>query len=171
MSQDLYSQFLRFYVAESAAGTLTEGDPIMTGASVNRVGGQNIALEIHAVCVRVEWPQDLPATGALEYVKFALSTRSGLTDMPTLDEEHVIYMNCREIKAGVGTYLPLIFDGNAYMPAYYEFKYPLLISHNKIYPYIKSSNSSVAGACWGFILFTYVLLDADLAIEALEAFR
>lgn len=171
MSQDIYSQFLRFDVEESAAGTFTEGAPIMTGASVNRIQGQNIALEIHAIGVGKTFPQDLPASGATEDVSFALSTRSGLAAFPNLDDEHVIHINQTLVKAGVAVYLPLVIEHGQYMPNYVEFKHPLLISHPKLYPYLLSSNSSAKARVRGFILFTYVLLDADLAIEALEAYR
>lgn len=171
MSEDIYSQYLRFSVTESAAATFTEGDAILTGASVNRVQGQNIALEIHAIGSHPSMPQDLPSTGAEEKVEVVLSTRSGLAAMPNIDEEHVIYKNAIMIKAGVGTYLPLIWTRDLDMPAYVEFKYPVLISHARIYPYIKSTNSSQTASWDGFLLFTYVLLDADLAIEALESFR
>lgn len=171
MSEDIYSQFLRFSITESAAATLTEGEAILTGASVNRVGNQNIALEIHAVNAQMTTPEDSPSAGGEEYVRFALSTRSGLTAFPSMDDESVIFATSIELRAGVATYLPLVYRNDRYMPNYVEFKHPLLISHPKIYPYIISSNSSAAATCKGFILFTYTLLDADLAIEALEAFR
>lgn len=171
MSEDVYSQYIRGSVTESAAATFTAGSAILTGASVNRIKGQNIALEIHAIGASCSWPQDLPASGANESVSFALSTRSDLAAMPDLDEEHVIYRTQIRIEAGVAVYLPLIAQTDEYMPAYVDFKHPLLISHPKIYSYIVSSNSSSAASCFFFLLFTYVLLDADLAIEALEAFR
>lgn len=171
MSEDIYSQYLRFAVTESAAATFTEGSAILTGASVNRVQGQNIALEIRAISAQLPTPQDLPSTGATESVIFSLSTRSALAATPNMDDEHVLYMQGVAVKAGAATYLPLIMRTDQYMPSYVEFDPPLLISHTKLYPYIVSSNSSVAAAMFGFILFTYVLLDADLAIEALEAFR
>lgn len=171
MSQDIYSQFLRFEIEESVNATFTEGSAILTGASVNRIQGQNIAIEVHAIGVELSMPEDLPATGATEYVGICLSTRSGLTTMPNLNAEHLIYRNQKRLKAGVGTYLPLIFTPDEYMPQYTDFKNPLLISHAKLYPYIISSNSSSKATGFGFLLFTYVLLDADLAIEALETFR
>jgi hypothetical protein len=123
------------------------------------------------VNIGLSWPEDLPSAGAEEYVIVFLSTRADLTAMPDLDDEHVIAITALNLHAGVATYLPLISRTNRYMPPYIEFKHPLLISHPKIYAYIKSSNSSAAASAKGFILFTYVLLDADLAIEALEAFR
>lgn len=171
MSEDIYSQFLRFTVKESAASTFTEGAAILTGASVNRVQDKNIAMEIHAIGAQIPTPQDLPSTGNTESVVFSLSTRSGLTATPNFDDEHVIYQTGVAIKGGVGTYLPLIMRTDQYMAPHTEFKYPLLISHAKLYPYIISSNSTSLAEMFGFILFTYVLLDADLAIEALEAFR
>lgn len=171
MSQDIYSQYLRWKVTESAASTFTEGDAILTGASVNRVQNQNIALEIHAIGVNLSLPADAEVANTTESVTFCLSTRSGLTAMPNLDEEHVIFINQTIKKAGVATYLPFILDRDNYLPRYVEFKYPILISHPKIYPYLVSSNAAATSTCYGFMLFTYVLLDADLAIEALEAFR
>lgn len=171
MSQDIYSQYLRFSLSESAASTFTEGNAILTGASVQRVADRNIALEIHAIGVQIPFPQDLPATGATESIVFTLSTRSGLTATPTMDEAHVIYQCQIALKGGVGTYLPLVYRNDQYMPPYVEFKYPLLISHERLYPYVISSNSSGTADIYGYLLFTYVLLDADLAIEALEAFR
>jgi len=171
MSEDIYSQFLRFQVQESAASTFTGGSPILTGASVNRVADKNIALEIHAINAQLSMPADAPASGAIEQVLFCLSTRADLTGMPTMDAEHVIYMTNVVIKAGVAVYLPLILDRFGYMPPYVEFRYPLLISHAKLYPYLISTNVAAAASMYGFLLFTYVLLDADLAIEALETFR
>lgn len=171
MSEDIYSQFLRFEVQESAASTFTGGTAILTGASVNRVADKNIALEIHAINAQLSFPKDSPAAGATEYVLFALSTRSDLSSMPNMDEEHVVFMTMVAVTAGVAVYLPLVLDRLAYMPPYVEFKYPLLISHAKLYPYLLSTNSINAASMYGFLLFTYVLLDADLAIEALESFR
>ncbi|GAI25675.1 unnamed protein product, partial [marine sediment metagenome] len=97
-----------------------------------------------------------------------LSTRSGLVDMPQISEEHVIYRTQIRVEALT---LTEVLIRQEYMPAYVQFKHPLLISHPKIYPYVLSSNSATLGACYFFILFTFVLLDADLAIEALEVFR
>lgn len=171
MSSDIYSQYLRFEVTESAASTLTVGSAILTGASVNKVQGQNIAMEVHAICAELSNPADLPSTGAVEYVRFALSTRSDLTSMPGLQEEHVLFKTEYMIKAGVGTYLPLISIRDRIMPPYVEYKLPLLISHAKLYPYVQSSNSAATASVYGYILMNYVLLDADLAIEALEVFR
>lgn len=171
MSEDIYSQFLRFDVTESAAATFTEGSAILTGASVNRIQGQNIALEIHAIGVAMSHPADLPSTGASEYVKFTLSTRSGLAASPAINEEHVVYQCQTTVEGGVGTYVPLLYINDNIMPPYVEYKHPLLISHAKLYPYVISSNSAAAATVKGYILFTYVLLDADLAIEALESFR
>lgn len=171
MSEDIYSQYLRISITESANSTFTEGDAILTGASVQRLKDQNIGIEIHAIGCHPSWPEDLPSTGAREQVTFCLSTRSGLTVMPNFDAEHVIYIHQVGLEAGVGTYLPLVLDRESYMPAYVEFKHPLLLSHPKIYAYIQSTNSSATATCRAYILFTYVLLDADLAIEALESFR
>jgi len=171
MSEDIYSQFLRFSVEESAASTFTVGSPILTGASVNRVADKNIALEIHAINAQLSFPVDAPAAGAKEYVAFALSTRSDLAALPHMDAEHVIFLTMATLKAGVAVYLPIVLDRQGYMPPYVEFKYPLLISHAKLYPYILSTNASSPASMYGFLLFTYVLLDADLAIEALESFR
>lgn len=171
MSEDIYSQYLRFAVTESVASTWTEGSAILTGASVNRVAGKNIAMEIHAINAQIGMPQDNPAALATESIIFCLSTRSGLAAAPSIDEEHVIYMCQVGIRAGVAVYLPLILRTDFFMPPYVEFKHPLLISHPKIYPYVISSNSSSPTTVRGFLLFTYVLLDADLAIEALESFR
>lgn len=171
MSQDIYSQFLRFQVEESAASTLTEGTAILTGASVNRVADKNIALEIHGIQASIPMPQDLPAAGTTEDIAFCLSTRSGLSAFPNIDDEHVIYITQMIVKAGIATYLPLITRNDQYMPPYVEFKHPLLLSHAKIYPYVLSSNSSTKANVRGYLLFTYVLLGADLAIEALESFR
>jgi len=171
MSEDIYSQFLRAEVQESANATFTVGNAILTGASVNRVGGQNIALEIHAIGVGLSHPEDLPSSGGVENIAFALSTRDDLSGMPELNDEHVIFKNKTEVRAGATTYLPLVVDKDVDMPHYIEFKHPLLISHPKIYPYILSTNSTVQGIGRIFIMFTYVLLDADLAIEALESYR
>lgn len=171
MSEDIYSQFLRATVEESTNATFTEGDAILTGASVNRIQGQNIAMVIHAIGVELTHPEDLPGTGAMEYVKCCLSTRSGLTAMPSLDAEHVIYLNQTQIEAGVGTYLPLMYINDSIMPPYVEYKHPLLISHAKLYLYVLSSNSSAKATARIVITHTFVLIDADLAIEALEAFR
>jgi hypothetical protein len=169
--EDIYSQFLRGNVAESAASTFTAGAAILTGASVNRVGGKMIGMEIHAIGVESSKPQDLPSTGNREYVAFALSTRSDLTAMPGINEDHVVYKNQVSIDAGVGTYLPLLEDRDSPMPRYMEFKSPLLVAHDKLYPYILSTNSSAAASVAFWILFTYVLMDDAIAIEALEAFR
>ena len=171
LSEDIYSQFLRFQVQESAPSTFTGGSPILTGASVNRVGDKNIALEIHAINAQLSFPVDSPGAGVVEQVLFCLSTRSDLAAMPTMDAEHVIYMTNVAVKAGVAVYLPLTLDRGGYMPSYVEFKYALLISHAKLYPYLISTNAGASASMYGFILFTYVLLDADLAIEALESFR
>jgi hypothetical protein len=171
MSEDIYSQFLRFTFTESANATFTGGPAVLTGASINRIQGQNIALEIHAIMCALTFPEDLPATGTEEYVSFAISTRSDLVAMPAMSDEHVIYRTQNSLYSGAGTYLPLIHNKDGYMPPYVEFKYPLLVSHTKLYPYLLSSNSSAPAGCYVYLLFTYVLLDADLAIEALEAFR
>ncbi len=171
MSEDIYSQFLRGYIEESAAATFTEGNAILTGASVNRVQGQNIAMEIHAIGAQLGHPQDSPAAGGTEYVTFCLSTRSGLAAFPNMDDEHVLYVTQIAVRAGVAVYLPLAVNYDEKMPKYVDFKKPLLISHAKIYPYIHSTNSSAAAKAYFFLLHTYVLLDADMAIEALETFR
>lgn len=171
MSEDIYSQYLRFTANESAASTFTQGTPILTGASVNRVAGKNIALELHAINAQLSFPVDAVAANSLEQVIFCLSTRSDLSGMPYMSDEHVIYMTSIVIRAGVAVYLPLTLDRQGFMPPYVEFKHPLLISHPKIFPYILSSNVASPASMYGFILFTYVLLDADLAIEALESFR
>lgn len=171
MSEDIYSQFLRGDLTESAASTLTEGTAVMTGASVNRVADQNIALEIHSIGCTHSHPEDAPAANSVENSAFCLSTRSGLTTMPEQDEEHVIYKNKYEVRAGVATYLPMQILQDVEMPHHVEFKHPLLISHPKIYPYLLTTNSGTAGRVRFIIAFTYVLLDRDLAIEALESFR
>lgn len=169
MSEDIYSQYLRWTVTESAAATFTGGSAILTGASVARIKDQNIALEIHAISCQAGLP-DIPAAGAIEYVQVAISTRDDLTAMPTMDDEHVVYLHQQYVRGGVATYVPLIQSENRYMPPFIEFKHPLLISHTKLYPYIQSTNAA-AQTVNGFILFTYVLLSDALAIEALEAYR
>lgn len=171
MSEDIYSQYLRFALTESGASTFTEGDAILTGSSPHRVGGQNIALEIHAIGVDLSFPADNPSAYGNESVTVALATRSGLTTMPNIDEEHCVYKNGLYNRAGVGTYLPMNVNRHRFMPSYVQFKHPLLISHPKIYPYILSTNSAAAATGRGYLLFTYVLLDQGMAIEALEAFR
>lgn len=171
MSEDIYSQFLRFSLDESAATTFTAGDAILTGAKFSRIEGDSLALEVHAISLTCSMPEDLPATGASEYVDFALSTKEGLTSMPNVNEDHVIYRNRLEIAAGVATYLPLLAFEDRFMPHYINFDKPLLISHAKIYPYIVSTNSSAASWVRGWLLYTFVLLDQGLALEALEAFR
>jgi len=171
MSQDLYTQFLRGIVTESAAATLTEGTAILTGASVARVQDRNIAMALNSIMCHCSIPEDSPAANGTEAVYFCLSTRSGLAAMPSMDEEHVIYKNANAIRAGVATYLPLVQDRDFYMPRFLEWVHPVLISHAKLYPYVISTNSSAAANVEFVMAYTYVLLDADLAIEALEAYR
>lgn len=165
---DAYGQFLRYAVEESAASTLTEGNSILTGAYISRQGGQ--ACEIYRILGQLKFPADLPSTGATESNVGTISTRSGLAAMPTLDEEHVIYKRGLVVKAGVGTYLPLIWYAND-MERLQIFDPPILVSHSKLYPYVESSNASVLGDFRGYIFFIYVDVDGPLAIEALEAYR
>lgn len=171
MSQDIYIQFKRIKVTESAASTLTEGDAVLTGASVNRVQGQNIAMEIHSVLCHHTTPADVPGINATETSWFALSTRSGESAIPNLEDESTIYLNAMQVRSGAAAGDPLLYDRDVYMPHYWEFAKPLLVSHEKIYPYILTSNAAAAGEAVCVLGFTYVLIDADMAIEALEAFR
>ena len=169
--KDVYGQFMKGSIEESAFATFTQGAAIETGASVNRIQGQNLAIELHSVLAVLSDPEDLPATGAQEAVYFWISTRSGLTTSPSISDEHIVYAACYSIRAGVGVYLPLIADKNKYYPSFHEYKYPILISHKKLYPYIISTNSSAAANVKFCLSYTYVLVDGELAIEALEAFR
>lgn len=116
-------------------------------------------------------PADAEAANVSEYNNVCISTRGDLTTMPDVDADHVVYRNQKLKRGGVATYLPIIFDPDGVMPAYVEFKFPLLISHPKLYAYVQTSNAAAAGSVRGYIIFTYVLLSDALAIEALEAFR
>jgi hypothetical protein len=171
LSEDVYMQFLRGYVAESAAGTLTEGDSIETGCTITRIQGNSLAMEVHFITSWCGFPEDNPSTGNEEYVTFWISTRTGLAAVPHIDEHHVMYQTGNVLRAGAATYLPLVMVTNQYMPSWVEFTHPLLVSQSKLFPYIKSSNSGSVAACYYMIGYTYVLVTPDIAIEALEAFR
>ncbi len=171
ISEDVYGQFLRFSVTESAANTFTEGSAIYTGASVRSVQGKALCLEVHQIVGDLTLPEDIPATTASEFNWGGVSTRSGLTAIPSIDEDHVIYSTEISITGGVATYVPLVRDTNRHMPQVTNFPKPILVSHTKLFPYVESSNSSATSIFAGYIFFNYVLLDGALAIEALETFR
>lgn len=169
MTTDAYGQFLRYYVAESAAATLTEGNAILTGSTM-RMGGNAVAIEIHHILGSLSYPEDVPATTAVEYTRGAIATRSSLSSMPNLDEEYLIYKTGISLKGGVATYVPLIQHYED-MPSYTVFDPPILLSHSKLYPYVQSSNSSAAATFKGYLFYFFVDISGDLAVEALEVFR
>lgn len=156
-------------MTESANGTFTEGNAILTGASL-RVGGTAIAIELRAILGSLSDPEDNPAATTTEYVRGCIATRSGLASMPNLDEEYLLYKTGKNYRGGVATYIPLIQNLED-MPTYCTFDPPILVSHSKLYPYVQSSNSSAAASFKGYIFYFFVDIDGSLAVEALEVFR
>ena len=170
MPEDVYMQFINGSITESAAATLTEQE-ILTGCSVaGMIKNEAIGMEIREIILQVPMPEDEPATGAEEYIDFCLSTESGLTSSPNLDDVHCIYKIRKGLHAGVATYLPQTSYINGY-PEHWQFIHPLLVPHPKIYAYIISSNSSAAAQVWYRIGFTYVRLTGPEVMEALEVWR
>lgn len=169
MPEDVYAQALRFTVTESANSTLTEGNAILTGASVRGQGG--IAIEVHRIIGQLGLPEDNPAATAQETAYGSISTRSGLTSIPALGDEHCVYTTSKLIRGGVATYLPLVFDAEDLMPRNMRYVPPILLSHSRLYPYVLSTNSSATHTFQGQIWFNYVDITGELAIEALEVFR
>lgn len=172
MSEDRYMQFINGSLTESVASTLTEQE-ILTGCTIaGMVRKEAISMEVREILLQYNpaLPQDLPATGASEYVVFCLSVESGLSAMPAIDDIHCIYLNQFTIKAGVGTYLPLVCVEQGY-PRAYKWDEPLLIPHPKIYAYLQSSNSSTPQKVSYRIGFTYVDLGGEEIMEALEVWR
>lgn len=166
---DIYGQFLRYRVTESAASTLTYSE-IPTGCGLRVGGGSGIAMEVHAILGLCSEPEDLPATGANEYVAGALDTSGTLSAFPDADDIHLLYRTLRGVSAGVATYLPLINSPSDF-PPFTQFSIPVLIANPKLYAYVESSNSATAANFKGHIFHNYVDVDGSLAIEALEVFR
>lgn len=166
---DIYGQYLRYALSESAASTFTL-DAIPTGCGLRVGGGTGIAMEIHSILGLCSNPQDLPATGALEYVTGAISTNGSLAAMPSIDASSVLYKTTLGLQAGVGTYLPLVHMFPE-MPPFTQFSLPILIAHPTLYACVLSTNSANAASFKGFLFHTYVDVDGQLAIEALEVFR
>jgi hypothetical protein len=167
---DVYGQFLRWTVTESAAGTLTEGNAIQTGAQSRLSGGGFLALEVHQIVGSLTIPTDAVAANATEQVIGTVSTRSSLAAHPTLNDEHCIYRSVIQVRGTTATYLPvyaLIKD----MPPVTNFRPPLLVSHKSLYPYVSSSSAGDAMSFNGYIFYNYVDVSGELAVEALEAFR
>ncbi len=172
MAEDVYMQHLRGNFAESAASTLTEFE-IPTGASIaGMLKAEAIALEMKEIVTMFDTivPADAPAANAIESIRFAISTISGLTSIPNIDDVDCIYLRYSALHAGVATYLPQILIEGAY-PAVWEWKNPLLIPHPKIYGYIISTNASVLARVRYSIGFTYVSLTGPEVMEALEIWR
>lgn len=170
MAEDVYMQFLNGVITESAASTLTELE-IYTGATIGgMVQGNAIALEIREVLLVGSQPADNPAAVAKEEMKFAFSVQPGLAAMPTLDDVHVIYYHERALRAGVATYLPLVYSYEGY-PQAYQYISPLLVPYSKIYAYLISTNASAAAIVRFRVGFTYVELAGQQIVEALEVWR
>lgn len=170
MASDVYGQFLRYAVSESAAATLTEGTAIITGAQSRLSGGGFLGLEVHYILGVLSFPQDNPAATTNEIVRGAISTQSGLSSMPDVDDEQTLFKRSVVVHGGVATYLPeVLYEED--MPAYARFDPPLLLSHPKIYPYVLSTNSSTAASFKGHVFYNLVDISGDLAVEALEVFR
>lgn len=170
MPQDVYGQFLRYAVSESAASTLTEGGALITGAQSRLSGGGFLALEVHYILGVLAFPEDNPAATTSEIARGAISTRSGLASMPDVTDESTLYKRSVVIHGGVATYIPeVLYEED--MPAYATFPIPLLISHPKLYPYVLSTNSSNPQSFKGHIFYNLVDISGDLAVEALEVFR
>lgn len=166
---DVYGQFLRYYLAESAASTLTT-EAIPTGCGLRMGGGTGIAMELRSVMCSLSNPEDLPSTGAVESIAAAISVNEDLAAMPNLHDKGTVYKTFKAHKAGVGTYLPLLQVGGD-MPEFTQFDIPVLIAHPSLNAYILSTNSSAAATMKGFFFHNYVDVDGPLAIEALEVFR
>ena len=172
MAEDIYMQFLNGSITESAASTLTESE-ILTGCSVaGMLKDEAISMEVREIIIKhyAAFPADQVGAGAIEWVGFALSTESGLTTLPELDDVHCIYHTYRVIRGGVATYVPALTVNDGYPPAY-QFDSPLLIPHPKIYAYVQSSNASATHKVYFRIGFTYVALSGPEVMEALEVWR
>lgn len=170
MGADVYGQFLRFQVAETTAATLKEGNAITTGAQSRLSGGGFLAIEVHQIVSQLSDPADAVGAAAVEDVTGAISTRSALSTIPEMDEEHVIYKRGIRRRAGVATYLPEQ-TYERFMPPVTNFPLPLLVSHTKLYPYVISTNAAAFGDFRGYLFYNYVDVSGELAVEALEAFR
>lgn len=166
---DKYGQYLRYYLAEVTHSTLAT-EQIPTGCGLRIGGGTGIAMEVRAIMCSLSQPEDLPSTGATEYVAAAISVNEDLTTMPNLQDKGTIYKTYKGTQAGVGTYLPLI-DVSTDMPPFTQFDIPVLVSHPSLNAYVQSSNSAAEATMKGFIFHNYVDVDGSLAIEALEVFR
>lgn len=136
------------------------------------VKGEAISMELRAVVLQnaTAFPPDAQAANVTEYCSFALSTEGGLAGIPNISDVHCIYINQHAVRAGVGTYLPVMSRDVAFPPVW-KFEEPILIPHPKIYTYIYSTNAAAAASVHFRLGYTYVRLTGPEVMEALEVWR
>lgn len=138
-----------------------------TGLSYSQ---QGLAIEIWEVVSYFEKPEDLPATGAMEFVKQALGGSSGETAIPTLIDAHTVWYRLEGLLAGVGTYLPLVFWAEGHDRNFVPVK-PKLYAYPDLFHYIQSSNSSALADGQVVIGFIYVDIGKENFYEVLQSYQ